>query len=358
MSKDLITRTATELYKEKHMLPENGIGIENLLFSTDNSDPSASFRLDRLISSPHGLTYRSSSNQSVIRRFKAGTTELVEVPRASEKTPIDEELRDAVAAGSDATEAQMTQMIKNVENIIEDHAEGHAMTKAKQALDTVRTGVFNAKGVKGADLGLDFDHERSASGDLTYDFTAGGATMNEALLELSDAMDSEGVPPNNRYAIMGSDWRSQFGSDSGIIEIMKANNSNQILEQQMFNQKFGNVNGLNVIAHYRPVGATSPLWILSYEPGVPYIAYDGATAAPFVPATSLIGGCLDDKTYNVKRGVDAFNDMGKVDRVVGDLVIDSYSDNDPITTFVRSTTRHIYVYGNIDHTFESVGTFS
>lgn len=357
MAKDILTRTATRIYVEKHMKKEGTIGIYELLNSTPDEDKSAAFRIDRLISAPYGITYRNSSNMSVIREYKPGTTELVTVPRASEKTPIDEELEDTVAAGAEASDSQMDQMFKHIDNILDDHDEGHEMTKAKQALDHKRTGVFTARGVKGADLGLDFDQNRDASNDLTYDFTAGGATMNEALLDVSDAMDSDGVPPGNRIVIFGSSWRGEYGSDAGIIELMKANNVNQILEQKLFNENFGNVKGLSVIAHISPVGATSPLWVLSYEPGVPYVAYKGATPAPFVPATSLVGLSLDDRAYNIKRGVSVFDENGKKVRVVGDLVVDKYEGNDPPTTFIRSWTRHMYLNANIDHTYESVGTF-
>lgn len=358
MAKDLITRTATRLYEERHLSAAEGPGIETLLFRNMDEDLSASFRLDRYISSPYGISYRNPTNQSIIRQFVPGTTELIEVPRASEKTPIDEELRDAVAVGNEATVSQVQQMAKNVDQILGDHVEGHNMTKAKQALDVVRTGIFPAKGDNGADLGLDYDHTRSVSNALTYDFTAGGATMNEALVNMANRLDATGTPKGNRAVIMGSDWLSQWGSDSGIIEIMKANSVNQILAQQMFEQQFGGINGLYVVAQYRPVGANAPFWILSYEPGVDYVAYKGAAAAPFIPATEAIALSLNDRTWNIKRGVDALDDMGGYRRASGDLVVDSFTTDDPVCTFVRSQTRHIYLYGNIDHTLKSTGTFA
>lgn len=354
---DLITRTATRFYEERHMTSDQGIGIEELLFSTPDESTKAAFKLDKLISSPHGMTYRNSSNQSVIRHFTPGTSTEIEVPRASEKTPIDEDLEDSVAAGQEATDSEMDNIAANVENIVKNLDEGAAMTRAKQSLDTVRTGVFDAKGVKGSDLGLGYDHNRDASNDLTYDFTAGGASMSEALLNISNKLDSDGAPMTNRYVIMGATWRSEFGSDSGILEIMKANAANSILTQQMFNQQFGNVIGLNVLAMFRPAGASAPLWILSYEPGVQYTAYEGATPEPFVPVTSAICGAFDDVTYRVQRGVLAFDENGKKIKVVNKLVVDGYTGDDPIVTWVRGQIRHMYVYGNIDHTIESVGTF-
>ncbi len=355
MAKDLFTRTASRLYEERHLI--EGVGIETLLFSMSDEDLAANFRMDRYISNPYGISYRNPTNQSIIRHFAPGTTELVTVPRASEKTPIDEELRDAVAVGMEPTDSQAMQMAKNVDQIVGDHIEGHNMTKWKQAIDVVRTGIFNAKGDKGADLDLDYDMGRSGSNALTYDFTAGGATMNEALVNVQNRLDATGTPKANRFAIMGATWLAEWGADTGIIEIMKANSVNQLLAQERFEREFGSVNGLWVVAHFRPVGSTSPLWILSYEPGTPYVAYKGASDAPFVPVLELLAGSLNDKTWNIKRGVDAYNDSKRVIRAVGDLVVDSFSSDDPITQFIRSQTRHIYVYGNIDHTLKSTGTF-
>lgn len=355
MAKDLVTRTATRLYEERHM--DAGPGIETLLFDTSDEDLSASFRLDRYISSPHGISYRNPTNQSLIRHFAAGTTELVEVPRASEKTPIDEELRDATAVGAEPTDSQAAQMAKNVDQIIGDHVEGHNMTKWKQAIDVVRTGIFPALGDNGADLDLDYDHSRDAGGTLTYDFTAGGATMNGALEAMAARLDATGTPKGNRAVIMGETWLAEWGTDTDIRDIMKANGVNQTLEQQLFEQQFGGINGLYVVAKIRPLGSTSPFWILSFEPGTEYVGYKGATAAPFVPIVEAMAFSLNDKTWNIKRGVDALDDNGKYRRAVGDMVVDSFHEQDPVTTFIRSQTRHIYVYGNIDHTLKSTGTF-
>lgn len=356
MGKDLVTRTATRLYEERYL--DMGPGIDSLIFRTDDQDLSAAFRLDKYISSPYGVSYRNADNQSVIRKFNPGSTELIEVPRASEKTPIDEELEDAVAAGVEPTDSQADSIAKNVLQIVGDHVEGHNMTKWYQALQVPISGVFPARGVDGADLGFDYDFNRSASNALTYDFTAGGATMNEALVNISNRLDATGTPKSNRVAIMGSSWLSQWGSDSGIIEIMKANSVNQLLAQEMFERQFGNVTGLFVVAQYRPVGALAPLWILSFEPGTQYVAYKGATPAPFIPSDVVTAFSLDDKTWSIKRGVMALNEAGQKVRQVGDLVVDSYVENDPVTTFVRSQTRHMFLYGNIDHTLKSTGTFA
>lgn len=355
--KDLVTRTASRLYEERY-LTDRANGLDTLLFSTSDEDLSANFRLDRYISSPYGMSYRNPTNQSLIRHFAPGTTELIEVPRASEKTPIDEQLREAVAVGMEPTSSQALQMAKNVDQILGDHVEGNNMTKWYQALTAVRTGVFSARGDKGADLGLDYDMGRNASQTLTYDFTAVGATFSEAMTNMALQLDATGTPKADRIAILGATWINAWSTDTGVLEEMKANSANQILAQDMFTRKFGNIEGLYVLGQYRPRGATAPLWILSYEPGIEYVAYKGATGAPFMPAVECVALSLVDKTFSIKRGVDAYDDTGRVMRLVGDLVVDSFTSPDPITTFIRSQTRHMYVYGNIDHTVKSTGTFA
>jgi len=357
MGKDLVTRTASKLYEERH-LTDSANGIDNLLFSTIDESTSANFRMDRYISSPFGMAYRNADNQSLVRQFNAGTTELVEVPRGSEKTPIDEDLREAVAVGNEPTDSQAVQLAQNTKQILGDHVEGNNMTKWFQALNTVVTSIFQARGAKGADIDLDYDLGRNVSQSITYDFTAGGATMAEAMTELSLQLDATGTPKSNRIAILGADWVSKWSTDTGVQAYLDANSKNELLEQDIFEKKFMNVEGLFVLGRYRPPGATSPFWVLSYEPGVQYVAYKGATPAPFMPATKCVTLSLDDKTYNIRRGVDAYNDSKKVVRAVGDLVVDSFTTDDPIVTYIRSQFRRIFVYGNIDHTAVSTGTFA
>ena len=351
---DLITRGIKEIYKERKF---KGKGIEELLFPVLDANRTAAFRMDRYITIPYGISYRNATNESIIRHFVPGTTELITVPRASEKTPIDEELRDQVAVGKEATGSALESILENVNQIIGDHLEGHYMTKRFQAIDTIRTGIFVARGDNGVDLGLGYDHGRDAGNSLTYDFTAGGATMDEALIDIDQILTSQGTPQGERFVIMGSSWVTKYSTDATILERMQANTANELLQQQIFSQQYGNVDGLYVLGRYRAAGMTAPVWILAYTPDSSYVAYKGASAAPFVPATSAVFGSFLDKRFRILRGVDAFGVNGRVERVVGDLVVDRFSENDPITEFIRSQTRHIYICGNVDHTGVSVGTF-
>jgi len=121
---------------------------------------------------------------------------------------------------------------------------------------------------------------------------------------------------------------------------------------------FKGVEGLFVVGQIKPAGTVAPLWILSYSPNTPYVSKQGGTPEDWIPTTEALAFSLSDKTYRINRGIDAKNDSGKVVRAVGDLVVDSFSTDDPIITFIRSQTRHMYVYANINHTCVSTGTFA
>ncbi len=351
---ELVSRTATRAYEERKM--NGGKNIADLIFRTKDNDISASFKLDRYISSPYGISYRNLNNQSIVRHFVPGKTELIPVPVASEKTPIDEELEDAVAVGLEATAGQRSQIMKNTDQIIGDYVEADDMTRAHQALTVLSTGIYPANGAKGSDLGLGYDHGRESSQAITYNFTAGGATFALAIKEIDAALNAQNTPKGNRCIIMGSSWLDKFGTDTGVQAYLQANPVNQLLEQQMGVKYFNGIDGLFVVGRYKAPGTTAPYWILSYEPGTEYVAYSGATAAPFVAPLEALSFSLDDKTFDINRGVNVFDANGKKTRVVGDMVMDSYTDNDPIVTWVRYHKRSMNIYGNINHTCKSTAT--
>jgi len=214
---DLVTRTAKKAYIERKI--KVGNGIENLLFREGDNDLSGAFRLDRFTSNPSAMAYTTKDNQSAIRHFQAGSTELIEVPTAREKTPIDAELREAVAVGLEATASQVSSLMRNVDLIVGDQSESAQMTKSKQAIDVLRTGIFKARNVSGDVISLDYDHQRDSSQAIVYDFTGVGANMMEALANISKQLDAKGTPKGERCIIMGEDWLSAFGSDSGVWKL-------------------------------------------------------------------------------------------------------------------------------------------
>ena len=357
MGYETLSRSAKLNYEEYKLL-NPGKGIDEFLFPTPDNTENASILLDRYISSPYGVAYREPGSKSVIRQFVNGSGMLVSPPVVSEATPIDSETKDLVLSGAEPTESYMAKVDRLVSRIRAQHTEAHNMTRFKQAIDVIRTGVFSAKGVGGKDLGLDITYTRDAGNSLTYDFTATGATMFAALKTVEVQARAQGTPLANFVAIVGSDWADKFMTDTGVQAYMQNNNNNSLLEANMMPAQLQNVDGLTVLARVRPVGMIMPVWVCTYQPATQYVAYKGATAAPWIPSTEAIFFSLADTRYRVNCGVDVLDDNGKAMRVVGDVVFDTFTDNDPVEEYFRSQRRNTYVPANANHTFKCVGTFS
>ena len=354
---ELVNRGAKRAYTERKLGIE-GKSLFDLVGRQEDSDTSSAFLVDRYISSPYAVAYRNKNNESIIRNFQPGSGQLIEIPRLSEKTPIDEELRDQIAVGVEPSSGAAASIMKNVDQIIGDHIEGHLMTKNKQAIDFLRTGVFNALGYGGADLGLSIDYGRDSANDITYDFTAGTASMLTAIREAQDQLRAKGTPLDGMVMIMGDDWSTNFSQDTDIQTIRRNNDANLIVEAKMEAPQLMGVEGLHIVTRLRDASMLAPVWICRYEPPTQYVGEKGATPEAWIPSDETVFFSLGSKSWKVYRGVDAFNDSGKAVRVVGNMVVDSFDTQDPITTFVRSQSRHALVYGNIDHTLRSTATFS
>jgi hypothetical protein len=115
--------------------------------------------------------------------------------------------------------------------------------------------------------------------------------------------------------------------------------------------------GLVLVSRVRVGAMVHPVYVCTFQPGTSYVGYKGATATAWVPDAEALAFSLDDRRYRINRGVNALDEMGGRIRVAGDLVVDRYVENDPVTEFVRSQTRHCYVPANVNHTFKSTGTF-
>jgi len=353
MGVETLTRNAIALYEERSIIASNG--IDKLIFSTLDEDTSANFRMDKYISAPYGIVYRSQNNQSVIRHFQPGSTELITPPVASEKTPMDEQFSDVVAVGVESSAGYQAARIKNVSQIVGDHMEAHHMTKWKQAIDVLVLGVFKARGSGDAALGLDIDFTRAAGNSLTNDFTS--VDMPAAIAAMVKKMRDNNAPMQDLVILMGSDWLDNYSTDTSILELRKANGVNELVKSSIAAQLLENTHGLFIVDYIRIPGVIAPVWITSFAPGVQYKADNETAAADWIASTVAVCFSLADKTYRVNRGVNTKGD-NKIERRVGDEVFDSFAENDPATEFVRSQTRHAFVYGNINHTVKSTGTFS
>ena len=357
MGIETITRAAKQFYEELY-LQQTERQLFYTLFNMLDESTAAGFMIDKLTGSPYAVTYRAKNGESHVRQYAPGSGLLIEPPIASEKTPLSEELLDRVVAGVDASSGFGNNEAALINQIVREHVAAMNMTKNKQALDVLKTGTFPANGPGGVDIEEGIDLSRAGANSLTYDFTVGSATMTIALSEAVEQLRSKGTPLDNMVCVMGSDWITKYNSDTAIAGYMDNNSANQIVASQMAPSELLNTEGLYVMGQYRGPGMVAPLWICQYAPPTSYVKDLGAASEPYVSDNAAIFFSLSDVRYRVNRGVNVIGENGKRMREVGDLVIDRFADNDPVTEYVRSNTRHCFVPANIDHTAVSVGTFS
>jgi hypothetical protein len=352
---ELYSRGMIKEYGEYKAQKAGGeIGVDELLFSFPDESLDSDVRLDRKIQSPYAVVYRDKDNQSRVRKFEAGEGQVYSVPRASEKTPVGEDLKDSLMYGMEGNVRYQANFQKMVRDITLDHVSGHNMLKWKQALDVIRTGIFEAGGMGGNDIGLDIDYSRAAGNSITADFSA--VNFDDALAAMHDVLDAQGASKQNRILIAGASWIKEFSQDSNVRAFLDANNENTLLMQQMQAQQLNRTTGLFALARYRTPSKPSATWICEFNPDTSWVAYEGATAAPFVPDDEAMMCVLGARRWKVIRGVDTAVGGDRTQRVSGDIVFDAYHENDPPVDFMRSQSRHLYLPANINHTVRSTGS--
>lgn len=355
-----IIATLKEYYEEiNNILLGGKKGIDQFLFGTDNRSDAAEFNLDKMITAPHGISFRHKDANSVVREYTPGTGIFYDIPHASEVTPISEALRDSIIAGVNDNAGFSANKIKLLADIIKQHTVAHTVTRWKYAIDTLRTGKFSPLGMNGADIGgLEIDFSRDSSLDITFDFTATGATIDAALKNLYDAYRAKSGNLNNLCAIIGSDWQYQLEEDDDVLTRMQANAANVLTEFNINPPEFMNVQGLYFIGRYRVPGTLAAINLFGFSPQDQFTAYKGATATDFFPSDEALMFSSGDKRYRVFGGIDALSDSGKAVRVAGsEIVFDSFAKQDPVTEMLRSQTRFAFIPANINHVARSTGTF-
>ena len=351
MALETLLRTSRLLYEKKFLQSPNQ--LFSAIFKTEDADTSATVLLDEFLQSEYAVAYRDKNNQAHLRNYTAGSGTLYEPPVASEKTLIDEVLRDEAVEGSESTAGFNQAQMRKTDKIVGGHRLAHTMTKNKQAIDMLRTGVFYAKGIDAADIGKNEDYARAAGNNLTADFAA--VSMDEALTAINTQLDLQGCPEENRAVIMGQSWRTDLQTDSTILTKMQANTANVLVEQTINPPLWKGIEGLRWIGRYLPAGSLSPLDLFGYNPGFLYKASAGATAEAWIPATEAVAFSFDSPAYRVYRGVDVVSN-NKIERRVGEIVFDDFVSNDPVGENLRSTTRHLFLFGDVNHTARSTGS--
>jgi hypothetical protein len=350
---ETITRAAKRYYEELYF-QQTARQLFYTLFGLPDESTNSGFLLDKLIGSPYAVTYRQPNGESHVRKYTPGSGVLIEPPIASEKTPLSEDLLNKVIAGVDSTANFGTNEAKLVNDIMREHVSAFNMLKNYQAMQVFVTGQFQARGKNGTDVGLDIDYSRDAGNTLTADFAV--ITITEAFTNAINQLSTQGTPKGNLVAILGSSWVGEYSGNSEVQGFMQNNNANVIVDTAMIPPELLNTEGLYVIAKYRGPNMIAPLWICDYSPPVQYVSDLGETAAPYIGATKAVFFSLDDIRYKVNRGINIIGSTGNSERVVGDLVVDQFSENDPVTKYLRSQTRHALVPANIDHTVVSTGS--
>ncbi len=356
MSIPVVSRSVKRAYEETKLVGKKQ--LFDFLFPELDEDESAGFLLDSLVTDTFGVSYRQTDMQSNVREYQAGSGQLIEPPRASEKTPITEKLRDAVISGVESTAGFQAHQIKLVEGVAKQHTSAFNMTKNKQALDVFVEGKFLAKAAGDKDLGLDIDYGRKNEMSLAYNFTDADATFMEALTKAQQILSANGAPLGGMFGILGAKWLNELSTDAGVKEYMKNNAANITVETQMMPDQFKGVEGLYHVATLRAPGMLAPFYLFAYQPGTQYKSSAGATAEPFIADEDAIWGSVDDTRYKVNRGVDALDGDERAVRATGDIVFDEFTQKDPVGSFVRSQCRHAFVPGNINHTSKTTGTFA
>jgi len=306
-------------------------------------------KMGLFVGAPYAIAYRSIGGESHVRQYDTGSSYLYYVPTASEKTRVGDELRDAVSLGLEATDEQDKHTRKIMDDIVKQHVAAHRITKWKQALDVIFDSKFYARGPNGQSIGLDIDFERDAGNSLTA-HTVVAKKISTAFKEMQDKILSQGAPASNLVVIMGNDYQKVFYQDQTVMKYIYTLESNFLMMQELYPKILGNKNsGLVINALYRGERMVAPVAVCSYSPGVSYIQTKGGAAEPWVPTNKAAMFSLDSPTFYFERGINAFDESRQVRRKAGAIIFDAFSENDPVATYIRSQTRHAYIFGNVNH---------
>ena len=352
MALEQLLRTGRILFEQKFL--QGPKQLYHLLFKFEDMDDTTTVLLDEFIDEPVAVPYRDKNNQAHLREYLPGSGTLYEPPIADEETPVDEVLRDQAVEGVEATTGFNTAQMRKVDKIMNTQTTDHKVTKIKQAIDVYRDGVFYAKGITAADIGKNETFARDVGNDLTADFAV--VSIDDALAAGNDQLNDQDCPQDNRFAIVGKSWQKEYEGDSGVQTKMQANTANVLVMQNMNPPEWMGTQGLKWLGDYRPEGSSVMISMFSFNPGLKYVAYKGATAAPWIPDDEMIMGSFDSSSYRIFRGIDVVNAAMKILRVVGELVFDTYISASPVAEFFRSHTRHLFLMGNINHTLRSTGS--
>jgi hypothetical protein len=353
MAIDIITTGVQLLYED---MPKAGKQLWEMLFSTRDESVNASIKIDEYTGQAYSARAVKSGMPSKVRKYEAGSGVEYTPVVHKEKTPIGEELSDAKVAGLPSTAPAVQHMRERARKIVEGpkgHVVAHNMAKNKAAIDVMRTGIFSALDENDTVQTVDFGRDSSLS--FTYDLSSGTNSFDKAMKQLYSAMTAFGVPKGNLAVILGADWFNEFQTATEVKEKRKATRASSLITEAMQPPLLMNTQGLYVVGRYNVDGMAPPLWILTYDSDWPYLGEEGGSTAPYMPDDEAVMFSVNSVAWSCFRGVDAFDANHNRQRVVGELVFDNFSSDDPIIEWVRSQSRFMFIRGNINHTGRITG---
>lgn len=328
--------------------------LYNALFPRVVNSDKDGFELDRYTKTPAAMRTVKAGQPAVTRRYTPGSGEIFVPEINSEKMAITPELVGAVMAGIESTAS-----LDKIAAITEEFLYGtdglmtaNYQQRNKAAIDLLREGKFITAYETGSYQELDYNRT-SALGTDTYNFTAGSPTMDAALLQVYTLLKATGTPISNLAVIMGASWLGEFEADTAIQAKLAAYNGSFLYQVP---ENFQNVDGLFVVARYKPAGMVIPLTIFGYQPQWNYFL-NGSAAAPFLPDTEIVMFDMNDPRTQINLGIDVIEDNGRIKRYSGqDMILCSDVTRDPAAEYIIARTKYAYI-GNVEHSARCTGTF-
>ncbi|MEM9423617.1 MAG: hypothetical protein AAF975_02365 [Spirochaetota bacterium] len=350
MSIQTLTRAAQVAYAET-LGSERGPEIDQVLFPAVDISPAAEIELDQYLHGAAVMRVRTSGSPANTREIQAGTRTTHTPPIHGEKVMIDETLRDQAIAGVPASNWQAT-MEARVNRIIggpDGFVESWLMARRHAAVQYLETGKIALHDFA-AQSYEEFDFGRAADNAFNWDFSTSGNNFDGAVKKAYEAARTAYCPTDGLCLLLGRKWQERFDTEAEVIKKREATQATELVQLNMQPPRLQNVEGLSIIARYRVAGVSLPFWVLTYEPMLPFKRSPEAAPTSYVGDDKLLFFSLKSGGYRFYRGVDYLDGAQNIQRAAGGLVIDSFTEKDPIAEVIRAQSRFFYMPSNVDHT--------
>ena len=348
MAVEIITRVTKEAIKTR-LQNEIMRQFYQFAFPTEKNTLKAGIELDKVEEKPRAMRVIKNGEPSVTRLYDPGSGQIYKPYISSEKTPIDQQLVDAVLSGIEPTanNDQINDLLDEIVKGPNGFVQANWMQRNKAAIDFFREGKFMLTDVDDKSTEYELDFGRDSTLDQTFNFTTDGG-IDDLLDQMLQAVRKFGIPTMRIGVILGRKIMREFELDDNVDSKMKWYQRDPFINQ--IPPVIANVDGLHAIGKYRPSQSLISLEILGYEPQFPYRINDGS-AEDFLPDDEVILMDLTGsrKRYNCGILVTTDRAAGKAEMKRGDLVLTNTYQDDPPTWSVIAKSRYVYT-GEVDHT--------